>query len=207
MRLFPVFALSALALAISTVGCAADPADEAAASENDLTIAAEEIATDSDNGKTIRVYEGQDFVLRLSANPTTGYGWKVTKTNRTFAYPFSSVYEPQATPPGLPGTVPVGSGGTSILKWHTSPVTDVTGAPVMSKVGKHQVELQYRRSWEPATSAPAKVFKITVEVIKMPDVPVPPKNDGTCGDDVCGDGQSCQFCWGQLACIPRGAIC
>jgi hypothetical protein len=28
-----------------------------------------------------------------------------------------------------------------------------------------------------------------------------------CGDKVCGDGQSCQYCWGKMACIPKGALC
>ncbi len=28
-----------------------------------------------------------------------------------------------------------------------------------------------------------------------------------CGDKVCGSGQWCQFCWGHMACIPKGALC
>jgi len=210
MRLVSLFALGAFALALSTVGCSADVPEETTASENDLTIAAEEVATDSDKGKTIRVYEGQDFVLKLGANATTGYSWKVTKTNRSFAYPYASTYEMahSASPAGVPSMPPpMGAGGTAVFKWSTNPVTDVTGTPLMSKVGKHEIALEYRRPWEPLTSAPAKTFKLTVEIIKMPDVPTPPKNDGQCGDDVCGDGQSCQLCWGQMACIPNGALC
>ncbi|MBX3232208.1 MAG: protease inhibitor I42 family protein [Labilithrix sp.] len=217
MRLLSIVALGTFALALSTVGCSADSGEEApAASENELSVAAEEIATDADEGKTVRVYEGQDFVLRLPANATTGYQWKVTRTNRTFAYPYASTYETAATrgrptlegePTGLPIAPPVGSGGTAVFKWHTNPVTDVTGAPVMSKIGKHALTLEYRRPWESADAPAAKTFSITVEVVRMPDFPFPPKNDDQCGDDVCSDGQSCQFCWGQLACIPRGAIC
>ena len=28
-----------------------------------------------------------------------------------------------------------------------------------------------------------------------------------CGDKTCNSGQWCQFCWGKMACIPKGALC
>jgi hypothetical protein len=28
-----------------------------------------------------------------------------------------------------------------------------------------------------------------------------------CGDRVCGADQWCSFCWGKLACMPKGALC
>src|SRR4051812_41200130 len=107
MRILTAVALGALALALSTVGCAADPQDGTASGTDDLSVVApERVATEADAGKVVQVVEGQDFVLELGANASTGYQWKVTKTNRSFAYPYASTYE---TPTGVH---PIGFGGT-----------------------------------------------------------------------------------------------
>ena len=43
--------------------------------------------TEKDDGKTVTVTEGQNLVVKLQSNPTTGYKWKVVSTDRTFGYP------------------------------------------------------------------------------------------------------------------------
>ncbi len=198
MRFLSLVALGAFALALSTIGCSADATEDApAASSDDVTVKRQVIATEADEGTTVQVTEGDTFVLKLGSNPTTGYQWKVTRTDRTFAYPFADDFEG----PGASG--PVGSGGTQILKWSTDAVSDAAGTPVISKVGKHTIIVEYRRSFEPASTPAVKTYKIMVEVV----APTSGGEESQCGDHVCGPGTSCQFCWGSMACIPNGAMC
>jgi len=191
-------AFAALAVSLSTVGCAADDsASDPTSDESDVKAKPEVTATDADDGKTIKVTEGSLFTLKLGANATTGYEWKVTKTDRTFAYPSVSDYL------APPAHGPVGAGGTQVFKWSTDAVSDAHGTPVMTKVGKHEVVVEYRRSWEPATKPAAKTFKITVEVVAK-DANTDP-TESACGK--CSAGSSCQMCWGAPACVPNGALC
>jgi predicted secreted protein len=94
------------------------------------------VVTEEDNGQTLAVVEGDNVTVRLSANPSTGYSWKVTETSDAFGYPEED-YEAS--------TGPVGGGGTAVFTWKT------TGE--QSLVGTHTVTLEYRRSWE--TEGPA----------------------------------------------------
>lgn len=200
MRLLSALAFAALAVSLSTVGCAANddssPSDDTT-DTSDLKAKSEVTATDADAGKTIKVTEGSNFTLKLGANATTGYEWKVTKTDRTFAYPSKSDY----LAPSAHG--PVGAGGTQVFTWSTDPVSDAHGTPVMSKVGKHEVQVEYRRPWEPATKPAAKTFKITIEVVAPDTTPDP--TESACGK--CAAGSTCQMCWGAPACVPKGALC
>ena len=101
---------------------------------------------DSDNNGTFDVPAGDDVVVKLAANATTGYKWAVTSTDRSFGYPEEDyVVDGPAT----------GSGGTSVFTWRTSGPFPLTGA--------HSVTLEYRRPWD-TTSPPAKTFKFTVNV-------------------------------------------
>lgn len=192
--------LAAFALALSTIGCSADASDDSASSANDVTVKVtkEVIATESDAGKTVQVTEGDDFVLELVANGTTGYQWKVTDTDRSFAYPYASPYEA----PSASG--PVGAGGTQVFKWSTVGVSDAAGTPAVSKLGKHEITVEYRRPWESPAAPAAKSFSITVEVV-APIVPTEENN--ACGAHTCSAGQTCQMCWGAPACVPHGALC
>ena len=98
-----------------------------------------------DNGGTFEVTAGQDVVLQLAANPSSGYDWKVTQTDRTFGYPTVAF---EADTSGR-----IGSGGLSTFTWKTS-------GP-LSYVGAHSVTLEYRRSSGPAS----QTFQFTVDVV------------------------------------------
>lgn len=102
------------------------------------------------DGKTVTVRRGQDLVLSLPSNATTGYKWMVVSTDRTFGYPAKNEYRG----PGSSG--PVGAGGTQKMTWKTNGFLNVTGA--------HKVTLEYRRPWEPEGPA-AKTFRFTVKVV------------------------------------------
>ncbi len=219
MRLAPIFAVAALAFALSPLACASDPADddnvvtpsEEGSEEDELRGLS---LTEADDGKTVNVVEGQNVLVKLKSNPTTGYKWEVVSTNRTFGYPSATKF--------FPNGGAVGSGGIERFTWKTK------GA--LSLVGTHTVKMEYKRSWE--TNVPAaKTFTFTVNVASgqcpelAPPAPgfckngqiKPRKNDSGCtigydcqqgcGGSTCGAGQSCQFCWGTMQCIPNGAMC
>jgi len=98
-----------------------------------------------DNGGKFDVKEGSQVVLRLPANPSTGYDWTITATDRSFGYGTKSF---EASSNG-----PVGSGGTTKFVWETvSP---------LSLVGEHIVKLEYRRASGPAD----QTFEMTVNVV------------------------------------------
>ena len=123
-----VFAASLLAL--TPIACGG-VADGAAADEGDESIKVGASLTAKDNGRTVTVTEGQSVVVSLSANPTTGYDWVVTSTDKTFGYPKVKF---------TPDSKAVGSGGIDKMTWSTK-------SP-LSMAGKHHVELAYKRSWE-----------------------------------------------------------
>lgn len=99
---------------------------------------------DTDDGKTFPVKKGQDVVVSLAGNATTGYEWSVLSTDKSFGYP-EATYVPSN--PNM-----VGGGGTSVFTWHTN---------TPFAVGHHTVKLQYKRSWE--TKA-ADTFTFSVDV-------------------------------------------
>ena len=153
MRLSSVLAVSLFAFALSAFGCAAPTEDDPVSSPTEEGAAEDELRslsiTDADDGKTVTVTKGQSLLVKLSANPTTGYKWAVTSTNRTFGYP---AYERYLAPSA---NGPVGQGGITRFTWKTS-------SP-LNMVGSHTVRLEYKRPWE-TNAAPAKTFTFTVVV-------------------------------------------
>jgi len=142
----PLLHLACLAL-VSTVlgaGCSSDgdAANETAETDDDLKLGT--TLTEADEGRTVAVVEGQSVLVALAANPTTGYGWVVTSTDKTFGYPTTKYVKSSAA---------VGGGGTTKLTWATT-----GGLPM---VGKHTVKLGYRRSWE---NVDIKTFTFTVDI-------------------------------------------
>jgi len=102
-------------------------------------------ATEADDGRPVAVTAGNDVTLSLASNPTTGYKWRVTSTDRTFGYPQEEFIGS--------GTGAVGAGGTQKLTWKTSGPFPMTGT--------HRVQLAYARG---ETGTPAKTFTLIVEI-------------------------------------------
>jgi inhibitor of cysteine peptidase len=154
MRLSIVLALAAFALAIGPLGCAAPTEDDPISSPTEEGDAEDELRslslTDADNEKTVTVTKGQSLLVKLSANPTTGYKWSVSSTDRTFGYPAYDRYLAASS------NGPVGSGGIQRFTWKTN-------SP-LNMVGSHTVKLEYKRPWE-MNIAPAKTFTFTVKII------------------------------------------
>ncbi len=153
MKTINFFMFSVVAsVAMGTAACGgSDPsAEEALApqgeeSEEAISANGSIRVYEKDDGKTVSVKTGQNIYLYLDSNPTTGYGWKVTSTDRTFGYP-TSTFLPS-------GSGAVGAGGRERFKWSTK-------SP-LSLEGKHTVELSYQRSWE---TTPIKKVTFTFDV-------------------------------------------
>ena len=50
------------------------------------------IVTEADDDGTVSVTQGQNLIAVLSSNPSTGYEWQVTRTDRRFGYPQVEFY-------------------------------------------------------------------------------------------------------------------
>jgi predicted secreted protein len=154
---FPLFACGT-----STDDDNAVSGDEASAEDELKSL----VLTEADNGRTISVPEGQNVVVKLASNPTTGYEWSIASTDRTFGYPYYKRFLPSES-----GAV--GSGGVQRMTWKTK------GG--ISMVGRHQVKLEYKRPWETNVAA-ARTFKFTVEVKSVVCPQIEPNPPGYCAD-------------------------
>ena len=91
---------------------------------------------------------GQELIVRLDANPTTGYRWVVENgATNILTQPEELNYAPRSVSAPM-----VGSGGVT------------TGRFWASAPGKGTLELGYRRPWESGVPA-AQKFRIDVVVV------------------------------------------
>jgi inhibitor of cysteine peptidase len=103
--------------------------------------------TDENNGKTVTVKAGQAIVLRLSANPTTGYGWEVGPVDASLlAQKGGKIYEPASQDKPV-----VGGGGLEIFEF------------TALQKGETTLKLVYHRAWEKDVPA-ARTFQVTIEI-------------------------------------------
>jgi inhibitor of cysteine peptidase len=97
------------------------------------------------SGTKVELASGQDLVVRLPSNPTTGYRWiYVEPKDAVLRVNGPSTYEAQTA-----GAA--GAGGTEI--WKLAPL----------KQGQQQVRFEYRRPWEQDV-APSQVATYAVTV-------------------------------------------
>ena len=98
------------------------------------------------SGTSVALASGQDLVVRLPSNPTTGYRWiYVEPKDAVLRVDGPSSYEAQSAGGAA------GAGGTEI--WKLAPL----------KPGQQQLRFEYRRPWEQDV-APSKVATYTVTV-------------------------------------------
>jgi inhibitor of cysteine peptidase len=101
--------------------------------------------TEADLGKTVEINVGEQIVIQLEGNPTTGYTWEASDLDGSL---LQQVGDPQfkSSSPGL-----VGAGGTVILTFKAI------------KAGSTVLNLAYHRPWEKDV-APIKMFTVNVTV-------------------------------------------
>jgi inhibitor of cysteine peptidase len=100
--------------------------------------------TYTDNGKTIQVHTGDQVVICLDENPTTGFLWAIDHTDTTILTQQNSGYTP--TPGGA-----IGSGGRHVFVFNAK------------NTGTVQLQLKYWRSFE-GNSSIIKRFNVTIQV-------------------------------------------
>lgn len=87
--------------------------------------------TDADTAEIVTLAPGQELVLRLSGNPTTGYSWQAVKIPPMLRQVGEAVYVQDAAQPGMTGV-----GGTE--EWRFKAAARGTG----------NLEFSYQRPWE-----------------------------------------------------------
>ena len=90
---------------------------------------------------------GQELIMRLESNPTTGYSWTAVAVEAPVLTPIDTTYAADPVPAGV-----VGGGGTEVLRF------------TATAAGTQALTLRYARPWE-TDVAPAKevVFTVTVK--------------------------------------------
>ena len=99
------------------------------------------------NGKTVAATIGQQILIRLKGNPTTGYRWDVAKLEGEAIEQVGKAK--YAVDKGAEGRM--GAGGTFVFTFKAV------------RKGKATLTLAYARPWE-KKKKPAKTFRLTVEV-------------------------------------------
>lgn len=160
-RFAPLFACAFVLSSGLLTGCASTEASEEEAAQTEDELRSFGIGED-DNGKSFSILEGQNVVLKLPANKTTGYQWIVKDDDD-----LGTAKESYQTNSGA-----TGSGGTQKFTWSTK-----NASP--AQLGSHTVKLEYKRSWERNA---IKSFKFTIDVSRA---------GLTCRNVRCGNNTHC----------------
>ena len=127
-----------------TPGITDETVNEANATQGDQTIETGQIITEAENGKNIRMKNGEIFILQLRENPSTGYSWELNVSEGLDI--LSDGYTQDQAPEGQ-----VGVPGTH--SWTIEAVS----------LGSQQVNGIYKRPWENMTGTEEN-FTLNVEV-------------------------------------------
>lgn len=96
----------------------------------------------SDPAQTIVLRAGEEFVIALPSNPSTGYTWDYTVDAGLVQF-VSREFRSQAT-----ATPVVGTGGTDYLLFRAI------------KAGEAEITMVYHRPWETSTPVPPQDHKV-----------------------------------------------
>jgi inhibitor of cysteine peptidase len=141
-RMLPIVAVLIAAIAAgSLLGCTTDGATAPYAGAEPV------VATEKDDGQTLGVAKGQDLVVELPANPSTGYTWIVLALPSVV----ETVGEPAFESGASESSMVVGAGGTMKLTFRAV------------EAGTGKLELGYMRPWETAV-APEQTYSLTLNV-------------------------------------------
>lgn len=102
----------------------------------------------SQNGSTIHLQPGQELLVSLETNPTTGYSWMVLDPgdDQVITQHGEADYEPLSSDQSIDG-----AGGT------------VTYHFLAGSAGSTTLQLGYGRAWE-TNEPPVQIFEIYIEI-------------------------------------------
>ncbi len=103
----------------------------------------------ADNGKTVTLKTGESFRVKLSSNPSTGYGWQMTESDREIVRHTHTAYDSDCPE-------------NEHMEGCASYETWIFAA---SSPGNTPLEMSYRRSWEDSA---LETFTLNVSVIGDP---------------------------------------
>ncbi len=104
--------------------------------------------TQADKGKSITVHPGDEIIINLTENPTTGYQWAIDKTDATVLVSQNPTFS--STPGGA-----IGSGGTRTFTF------------IAKQPGTVQLQLKLWREWLGNASIIDR-YDITVQIQNWP---------------------------------------
>jgi inhibitor of cysteine peptidase len=133
----PLLLPALAAVIVLTSGCGAKQMQVSPPEQVNLTA--------SDNREKVTLFAGQELIIQLNGNPSTGYTWEAKDLDATM---FKQVGGPKfsSSNPNL-----VGSGGTMTLTFR------------VLKTGNATLTLVYHRPWETSVE-PVDTFSITAMV-------------------------------------------
>ncbi len=102
--------------------------------------------TKADNGQSIDLVAGQEILVKLEGNPTTGYTWELDKD-------VSSGMEQVGEPDYGADSSAIGSGGMFTFRFKAV------------EAGEHTLQLKYWRTFEPDTP-PIELFTLKLNITK-----------------------------------------
>lgn len=111
------------------------------------------VLTAANNGTIVRVSPGTRILIRLVANPSTGYSWRLATPNSPMLTLQSEKYIPHATVPGRPPIV----GAPGIMEFTF----------IAHQSGIEQLRFVYQRPWEKQKPAITQ-FTVTIHVRTLP---------------------------------------
>jgi predicted secreted protein len=121
--------------------------DDSEVTEEDLRTGKTVRLTETDDGASVNITQGQTIAVKLPQNGSSAYEWQVTSVSRALGQPVVSykLNNPRA----------LGGGGYVTFTWKTNAPLDLSGT--------HKVKLEYSG---PGDRAAAKKFSFTVKVAK-----------------------------------------
>ena len=139
-----------MALLMLVGGCASDGKVEENDQEERARLFTVVRISDKDNGKDIKLWEGDEIQITLDSNRTTGYMWMLPRGwsgDGVLEQLGEAEYRPDQQSEGR-----VGAGGTS--EWRFKAM----------RPGMVELVIDYRRPWGRTRSS--KAFSVNVEVVK-----------------------------------------
>jgi len=138
-----------LAMMVGLLGCAPKPVPVATPDpvpQPQTEAVTTLVVTEAEAGP-VALAVGQDLIVRLESNPSTGYSWTVAPSDAPVLAPREVQHMPDEVPAGV-----VGAGGIDALRFSAV------------AAGTQTLTFRYARSWETDTP-PAKevVFTVTVQ--------------------------------------------